>query len=127
LLGLGETRADTIEALLRIRTSHERWGHVQELIVQPFRPKARTRMAGSAPFPETELLWAVAAAKLILGPCGVPIQSPPNLSDEPQTISRTHARLEPASRPFSNLRHTCPTLLDPSAHMPVGCDVVLRC
>jgi 7,8-didemethyl-8-hydroxy-5-deazariboflavin synthase CofG subunit len=29
LLGLGETRADTVEALLRVRHSHERWGHVQ--------------------------------------------------------------------------------------------------
>ena len=73
LLGLGETRADTIEALLRVRHSHERWGgHVQEFIVQPFRPKEETRMAASEAFPEEELLWAVAAAKLILGPSGIP-------------------------------------------------------
>ena len=80
LLGLGESRSDTIDGLLAIRRSHERFGHVQELIIQPFRPKDQTRMAASAPFPEDELFWAVAAAKLILGPCGVPVQSPPNLS-----------------------------------------------
>ena len=74
LLGLGESRHDTIDALLRVRRSHERWGHVQEVIVQPFRPKDGTRMAEEEAFPEAELLWACAAAKLILGPCGVPIQ-----------------------------------------------------
>jgi FO synthase len=88
LLGLGETRADTVEALLRVRHSHERWGHVQELIVQPFRPKAGTGMASAEAFPEEELLWAVACAKLILGPVGVPIQSPPNLSADGATLRR---------------------------------------
>ena len=88
LLGLGETRADTIEALLRVRHAHERWGHVQEIILQPFRPKTGTRMADADAFPEDELLWAVAAAKLILGPSGVPIQSPPNLSAEPRALRR---------------------------------------
>ena len=88
LLGLGESRADTIDALLRVRRAHERWGHVQEIIIQPFRPKARTRMAAIEAYPEDELLWAVAAAKLILGPSGIPIQSPPNLSDDPGSLSR---------------------------------------
>ena len=90
LLGLGETRSDTIEALLRVRHSHERWGgHVQEVIIQPFRPKESTRMAESAAFPEDELLWSVAAAKLILGPSGIPVQTPPNLSlDDEATLGR---------------------------------------
>ena len=88
LLGLGETRADTIEALLAVRHSHERWGHVQELIVQPFRPKEGTRMAAEEALGEDELLWACAAAKLILGPSGVAIQSPPNLSNDPARLRR---------------------------------------
>ena len=48
--------------------------------MQPFRPKPSTRLAGREPLPDGELLWAVAAAKLLLGPCGIAVQSPPNLS-----------------------------------------------
>ena len=89
LLGLGETRADTIEALLRVRHSHERWGgHVQEFIVQPFRPKEETRMAASEAFPEEELLWpsqrpSSSSARV------ASIQTPPNLSmDDDETLGR---------------------------------------
>ena len=45
LIGIGETRAERIEALLAIRELHERHGHVQEVIVQNFRAKPGTRMA----------------------------------------------------------------------------------
>jgi FO synthase len=88
LLGLGETRADTIDALLAVRRSHERWGHVQELIIQPFRPKESTRMAKEDALGEDDLLWACAAAKHLLGPSGVAIQSPPNLSADPCRLRR---------------------------------------
>ena len=48
LIGIGETRRERIEALLAIRELHERHGHVQEVIVQNFRAKPGTRMAGRA-------------------------------------------------------------------------------
>jgi FO synthase len=79
LIGIGETRAERVDALLAIRELDERWGHVQEVIVQNFRAKPGTRMA-SAPEPSLdELLWTCAAARLLLGP-GWSIQAPPNLS-----------------------------------------------
>ena len=56
LLGIGETRAEVIASLLAIRKLHARFGHVQEVIVQPFRAKTGTRLAGSADLPEAELL-----------------------------------------------------------------------
>ncbi|MCK0197301.1 5-amino-6-(D-ribitylamino)uracil--L-tyrosine 4-hydroxyphenyl transferase CofH [Ancylobacter sp. 6x-1] len=78
LIGIGETRVERIEALLAIRASHERHGHVQEVIIQNFRAKAGTRMA-DAPEPALEdHLWTVAVARLILGP-GISVQAPPNL------------------------------------------------
>ena len=43
LIGIGETRAERLDALLAIRESHERHGHVQEVIVQNFRAKPGTR------------------------------------------------------------------------------------
>ena len=79
LIGIGETRAERIEALLAIAELHERHGHVQEVIVQNFRAKEGTRMAG-APEPSLdELLWSAAVARLVLPP-GVHVQAPPNLS-----------------------------------------------
>ena len=45
LIGIGETRAERIEALLALRDLHDRYGHIQEIIVQNFRPKSGTRMA----------------------------------------------------------------------------------
>jgi FO synthase len=79
LIGIGETRSERIDALLAIRDLGDRFGHVQEVIVQNFRAKAGTRMA-AAPEPSLdELLWTCAAARLVLGPRWN-IQAPPNLS-----------------------------------------------
>src|SRR3954468_4765323 len=79
LIGIGETRHERLEALLAIRELGDRFGHVQEVIVQNFRAKAGTRMA-AAPEPALEeLLWTCAAARLVLGP-DWNIQAPPNLS-----------------------------------------------
>lgn len=81
LIGIGETRRERLEALLAIKRCHDEWGHIQEVIVQPFRAKADTRMA-AAPEPDLEdLCWTLAAARVILGPA-MNIQSPPNLSRE---------------------------------------------
>ena len=62
LIGIGETRAERIDALLAIRDLHERHGHIQEVIVQNFRAKPGTRMV-DAPEPSLdELLWTAATA-----------------------------------------------------------------
>ena len=79
LIGIGETRAERIDALLAIRDLHAEYGHIQEVIVQNFRAKARTVMA-DAPEPDMdELLWTIAIARIVLGP-QMNIQAPPNLS-----------------------------------------------
>jgi FO synthase len=79
LVGIGETRTERIESLLAIRALHEEFGHVQELIIQNFRAKPGTRMARHAEPPLEELLWTIAAARLIFG-LSMSIQAPPNLS-----------------------------------------------
>src|SRR5947209_16059170 len=79
LIGIGETRTERIEALLALRDLQERYGHIQEVIVQNFRAKPGTRMA-DAPEPDLdELLWTAATARLALGP-DMHVQVPPNLS-----------------------------------------------
>ena len=81
LIGIGETRAERIEALLAIRDVHERHGHIQEIIVQNFRAKPGTRMAGAAEPSLEEQVWTIAVARLVFGPT-MNIQAPPNLRPE---------------------------------------------
>jgi FO synthase len=81
LIGIGETRAERVDTLFALRDLHERYGHIQEIIVQNFRAKPRIPMR-DAPEPSLhDLLRTIAVARLILGP-GVNIQAPPNLSAE---------------------------------------------
>ena len=81
LIGIGETRAERIEALLAIRRLQERYGHIQEVIVQNFRAKPGTRMADAPEPPLGDHLWSVAAARIVLG-AEISIQAPPNLQPE---------------------------------------------
>ena len=79
LIGIGETRRERLDSLLALREVHQQWGHLQEIIVQNFRAKPGTRMAG-APEPDlNELLWTLAMARIIFG-AQMNIQAPPNLS-----------------------------------------------
>jgi FO synthase len=78
LIGIGETRAERIDALLKIRELHERYGHIQEVIIQNFRAKADTQMAASDEPDLDDHLWTIAVARLLLGPA-MTIQAPPNL------------------------------------------------
>jgi FO synthase len=80
LVGIGETRADRIEALSAIAAAHRRHGHVQEVIVQNFLPKAGTAMVRWPACPDDELRWSIAVARLLL-PGDVHLQAPPNLSE----------------------------------------------
>ncbi len=80
LIGIGETRWDQIDALVAIRDLHRLHGHIQEVIIQNFRAKRGTRMATHQEPTLNDHLWAIAAARLILGP-DMTIQAPPNLHD----------------------------------------------
>jgi FO synthase len=78
LIGIGESRAERLDALQAIAAAGP---HVQEVIVQNFRAKPGTRMAAAPEPPVEELLWTIAAARLVLPP-RVALQAPPNLSED---------------------------------------------
>src|SRR5437899_1507900 len=79
LIGIGETMEERIDSLLAIRALHEKYGHIQEVIIQNFRAKPEIPMAVH-PEPSLEdMLRTIALARLILGP-QMNIQAPPNLS-----------------------------------------------
>jgi FO synthase len=79
LIGIGETMEERIDSLFAIRTLHEKYGHIQEVIIQNFRAKPEIPMAAN-PEPSLEdMLRTIALARLILGP-HMNVQAPPNLS-----------------------------------------------
>jgi len=79
LIGIGESREERIEALLALRELNDAYGHLQEIIIQNFRPKPGTRMVDAAAPSLDELLWTIAIARLLFAP-SMNIQAPPNLS-----------------------------------------------
>jgi len=79
LIGIGETMEERIDSLFAIRTLHERYGHIQEVIIQNFRAKPDIPMAAHPEPSLEEMLRTIALARLILGP-QMNVQAPPNLS-----------------------------------------------
>jgi 7,8-didemethyl-8-hydroxy-5-deazariboflavin synthase CofG subunit len=78
LVGIGESSEDRVDTLLAIRDLHERYGHIQEVIVQNFRVKPAIPMSRWPEPSHGEMLRAVAVARLLLPDMN--IQAPPNLS-----------------------------------------------
>jgi FO synthase len=79
LIGIGETQAERIDSLLQLRNLQDEFGHIQEIIVQNFRPKPGTLMASVPPASLADHLRTIALARLIFAP-EMNIQAPPNLS-----------------------------------------------
>ena len=77
LLGIGETPSDWWETLEAIAQIEQRWGHIQEVILQPHSPGTQQSVAAPA-FDMHQLPEVVAQARAIL-PATVAIQIPPNL------------------------------------------------
>jgi FO synthase len=81
LLGIGETTAERVDTLLVIRDLSDRYGHIQEVIVQPFHAKADTPMRDVPSLSNEEVAGWVALARLLLGPA-MNVQAPPNLAPD---------------------------------------------
>jgi 7,8-didemethyl-8-hydroxy-5-deazariboflavin synthase CofG subunit len=78
LIGIGESTEDRVDTLLAIRELNERYGHIQEVIVQNFRAKPDIPMAHVPEPTQGEMLRCVAVARLLMP--NVNIQAPPNLN-----------------------------------------------
>ena len=76
LVGIGEGWRDRAESLLAVRELHERYGHVQEVIVQPVVPNERSDYDA----PPTDAMRRVVAMARAALPEAVSVQSPPNLA-----------------------------------------------
>ena len=81
LIGIGENWEERIDSLFAIRELHESYGHIQEVIIQNFRPKPEIPMRAHPEPSLEEMLKTLALARLILGG-EMNIQAPPNLTPE---------------------------------------------
>jgi FO synthase len=79
LLGIGENESERVDTLIAIRRLHDRYGHIQEAIIQPFHPKPDTRMRAASSMRDEEVAGWVALARLVLGR-EIQVQAPPNLT-----------------------------------------------
>jgi FO synthase len=79
LIGIGESPEDRVDALIAIRDLHQRYGYIQEVIIQNFRVKPGIPMANWPEPNRAEMLRTIAVARLLMPE--VNIQAPPNLSD----------------------------------------------
>lgn len=86
LVGIGETLAERADTLHAIRKSHKEFGHVQEVIVQNFRAKQHTAMAGVPDAGIEDYLATIAVARLVLGP-DMRVQAPPNLVSRQECLA----------------------------------------
>jgi len=80
LIGIGETAFEIIDSIYAIKKIHERFGHIQEIILQNFQPKSDTKMKS---FPSAEQVYfknMVALTRIIMPKAN--IQIPPNLSPD---------------------------------------------
>ena len=88
LIGIGEWLEERVDSLLAIRDVQERYGNIQEIIIQNFRAKPDTRMR-RAPEPATDdMLRTLAVARLLMGG-DMNIQAPPNLNEDYSSYLQT--------------------------------------
>jgi 7,8-didemethyl-8-hydroxy-5-deazariboflavin synthase CofG subunit len=80
LIGIGETLDERVDSLFAIKELHERYGHIQEVIVQNFRAKPEIPMRDHPEPSQMDHARTIAVARLVLREMNV--QAPPNLSDE---------------------------------------------
>ncbi len=129
LMGIGETAEERVDTLLAIQAINQQYGHIQEVIVQPFRAKPDIRMA-QAPEPSTQdLQRTIAVARLILGG-EMNIQSPPNLlaEDYPDLLKagiNDWGGISPVTKDFINPEAAWPQISSLAARS-AGAGFVLR-
>ena len=78
LVGIGETSKEVINSIFEIKKLHEKYGNIQEIILQNFQPKHDTKMSDFPSAEENYFKIIVAISRIIMPEMN--IQIPPNLS-----------------------------------------------
>jgi FO synthase len=78
LIGIGETLEEIIDSLIVIREINQKYGNIQEIIMQNHVPKSNTKMRNFLPPSHDLFLLTISLARIIMPHMN--IQVPPNLS-----------------------------------------------
>jgi len=78
LIGIGETAEEIIDSIFAIKQLHQKYGNIQEVILQNFQPKPDTMMKNTPSADENYFKIIVALSRIIMPEMN--IQIPPNLS-----------------------------------------------
>jgi 7,8-didemethyl-8-hydroxy-5-deazariboflavin synthase CofG subunit len=112
LIGIGENWRERIDSLLAIRALHQRYGHIQEVIVQNFRAKPTIPMRAHADATREDMVKTIALARLILGG-EMNIQAPPNLTPDGYELY-----LEAGINDWGGVSPLTPDFINPEAPWP---------
>jgi len=113
LIGIGETFDERIEALLLLEKINNRYGHIQEVIIQNFQRKLISLWRNTPEPTLNDMLETIALARIILSP-SISIQAPPNL--EKEHIEYINAGINdwggisPVTKDFINPQHPWPNI-----------------
>ncbi len=113
LVGIGETDLEIYQSLAAIKEIHEKYGHIQEVIIQNFQPKPQTPMENFKPVPLSKLVNIVVLARLLFP--STSIQVPPNLNRENltpllQAGADDLGGISPVTPDYVNPEHAWPNL-----------------
>lgn len=112
LIGIGESWEERIDSLFAIRDLHERYGHIQEVIIQNFRAKPEIPMHDQPDATCEEMLKIIALARLIFGGA-MNIQAPPNLTPDSYALY-----LEAGINDWGGVSPLTPDFINPEAPWP---------
>ena len=86
LIGIGETKEEIADSLLTIKDIYDRYGHIQEVIIQNFTPIPGIEMENWAEPSFLDMIRTVIAGTLLFKDTDVSIQVPPNLNRDTAQI-----------------------------------------
>jgi FO synthase len=112
LIGIGENWQERVDSLLAIRELQQRYGHIQEVIVQNFRVKPTIPMRGHPNATRDDMLKTIATARLVLGGA-MNIQAPPNLTPDGYELY-----LEAGINDWGGVSPLTPDFINPEAPWP---------
>lgn len=111
LIGIGETNEEIIDSLLALKRIQQKYGHIQEIIVQNFVPKPGTPMENE-PGPSLEkMIKATVATRLLFE--DMSIQVPPNLNP-----GREEVFLKCGANDFGGVSPVTFDYINPESHWP---------
>jgi 7,8-didemethyl-8-hydroxy-5-deazariboflavin synthase len=111
LIGIGETISDRVESLIELRRIQDKYGHIQEIIIQNFKPKPGIPMENYNEPSLAEMIRMVAVTKLIFP--DVSVQVPPNLN-----INHSQIFLMAGADDWGGVSPLTPDYVNPEAPWP---------